>query len=156
MKTDQCVRRVVVGVDGSRGSLTALRKAAEEARQHRAALRPVLAYTSPEGDYVDMMWPLDAETARELARRAHEDLKSACRRALGGLPDDVPCEPVVARGPAGPLLVAGAAEDGDLLVVGGSSHGPVHRLLHGSVSLYCLRHAYGPVLVVPAGAEVNA
>ncbi|MFD0384944.1 universal stress protein [Streptomyces stramineus] len=95
------------------------------------------------------MWPPDEEEARELSHQAHDRLKCACERALGGLPRDVPCEPVVALGPAGPLLVEAAHEDGDLLVVGGGSHGPVHRLLAGSVSRYCVRHAPGPVLVVP-------
>ncbi|RLU83630.1 hypothetical protein CTZ27_28490 [Streptomyces griseocarneus] len=38
------IRRVVVGVDGSEGSLIALRQAADEARRHRAELRPVLIY----------------------------------------------------------------------------------------------------------------
>ncbi|MFD0384945.1 universal stress protein [Streptomyces stramineus] len=41
------VRRVVVGVDGSAGSLLALRRAAGEARRHRARLCPVLVYSSP-------------------------------------------------------------------------------------------------------------
>ncbi|MBB5122353.1 universal stress protein [Streptomyces eurocidicus] len=145
------VRRVVVGVDGSDGSLDALRKAAGEARRHGARLRPVLVHSSPEGDYVDMMWPPDPETARELADRARATLTAACERALGGLPGDLRCEPVVARGQAGPLLVAAACREGDLLVVGGGSHSAVHRLLMGSVSRYCLRHAPCPVLVVPPG-----
>ncbi|MCD9194567.1 universal stress protein [Streptomyces albireticuli] len=143
------VRRVVVGVDGSAGSLDALRKAAGEARRHRARLRPVLVHSSPEGDYVDMVCPPDPELARELDGRARATLADACERALGGLPGDLRCEPVVARGQAGPLLVAAACRDGDLLVVGGGSHGAVHRFLTGSVSRYCLRHAPCPVLVVP-------
>ncbi|MFI1801488.1 universal stress protein [Streptomyces sp. NPDC020379] len=142
------VRRVVVGVDGSAGSIAALRQATGEARRHHAELRPVLVYSSPQGDYIDMMWPPDPETARELAHKAHDDLMGACERA-GGLPDDVSCDPVVARGQAGPLLVEAATGDGDLLVVGSSSHHAVHRFLMGSVSRYCLRHAPGPVLVIP-------
>lgn len=146
------VRRVVVGVDGSAGSLVALRRAAGEARLHHAELRPVRIYSSPEGDYIDLMWPPDPEMARDLAHRAHDELVDACEQALGRLPDDPPCAPIVARGQVGPLLVESAAEDGDLLVVGGGSHGVVHRVLTGSVSRYCLRHAHGPVLVVPADA----
>lgn len=142
------VRRVVVGVDGSAGSIAALRQAAGEARRHHAELRPVFIYCSPQGDYIDAMWPPDPETARDLAHKAHEDLMCACERA-GGLPDDVPCDPVVARGQAGPLLVEAATGDGDLLVVGGGSRNVVRRFLMGSVSRYCLRHAPGPVLVIP-------
>ncbi|WKK23809.1 universal stress protein [Streptomyces olivoreticuli] len=148
------VRRVVVGVDGSAGSIAALRQAAGEARRHHAELRPVLVYSSPQGDYIDMMWPPDPEMARELAHQAHDDLMCACERA-GGLPDDVPCDPVVARGQVGPLLVEAAAENGDLLVVGGGSQSAVHRFLMGSVSRYCLRHAPGPVLVIPPEDSVG-
>ncbi|UQI44975.1 universal stress protein [Streptomyces sp. HU2014] len=146
------VRRVVVGVDGSDGSLEALRRAAGEARRHRARLRPVLVHSSPEGDYTDLMWPPDPEMARELDDRARATLTDACERALGGLPGDLRCEPVVARGQVGPLLVAAACREGDLLVVGGGSHGAVHRFVMGSVSRYCLRHAPCPVLVVPPAA----
>ncbi|MFF4528633.1 universal stress protein [Streptomyces sp. NPDC001407] len=148
------VRRVVVGVDGSAGSVAALRRAAGEARRHRAALRPVLVYSSPEGDYTDMLWPPDPEMARELAHKAHDDLMGACERA-GGLPDDVPCEPVVARGQVGPLLVEAATGDGDLLVVGSGSQNVVHRFFKGSVSRYCLRHAPGPVLLVPPEDQID-
>ncbi|MBT2386053.1 universal stress protein [Streptomyces sp. ISL-11] len=153
---NRSVRRVVVGVDGSDGSLVALRQAAGEARRHRAELRPVLVYSSPQGDYADMLWPPDPEESRELDDRAHEALRCACDHALGGLPHDLPCAPVVARGQAGPLLVEAADADGDLLVVGGGSHGALHRLLVGSVSRYCLRHAPGPVLVVPPRSATGA
>ncbi|MBH1934507.1 universal stress protein [Streptomyces sp. AV19] len=144
------VRRVVVGVDGSAGSLVALRQAAGEARRHGAELHPVFIYSSPQGDYIDLLWPPDERTARELAHQARDDLHDACVCAFGGEPDGLRCSPVVVRGRTGPALVASAAEDGDLLVVGGGSHGAVHRFLTGSVSRYCVRHARGPVLVVPA------
>ncbi|KNB52350.1 universal stress protein [Streptomyces caatingaensis] len=149
------VRRVVVGVDGSASSLAAFRQAVSEARRHGAELRPVFIYSSPQGDYVDMLWPPDEETARELAHQAREDLHDACVCALGGEPDGVRCSPAVVRGQAGPALVASAAEDGDLLVVGGGSHGAVHRFLTGSVSRYCVRHAHAPVLVVPAAGAAR-
>ncbi|MFI1279448.1 universal stress protein [Streptomyces sp. NPDC020858] len=46
----QAVRRVVVGVTGSPGSLTALHRAAAEARVRDAELRVVLAWQSPGGE----------------------------------------------------------------------------------------------------------
>ncbi|WP_367133873.1 MULTISPECIES: universal stress protein [Streptomyces] len=146
---NRAIRRVVVGVDGSAGSLVALRKAAEEARHHHATLRPVLAYSSPMGDYVDMIWPPDPATARSLDRAAFRQLIDACERALGGLPGDLRCAPAVGLGRPAPMLVQAAAEDGDVLVVGSGSQGALHRLLKGSVSRYCLRHCDCPVLAVP-------
>ncbi|GAA0401056.1 universal stress protein [Streptomyces luteireticuli] len=143
------VQRVVVGVDGSAGSLVALRRAAAEARRHGAELRPVFIYSSPQGDYIDMLWPPDERTARELAHQARDDLHEACVCGLGGEPDGLRYSEAVVRGQTGPALVSSAAEDGDLLVVGGGSHGAVHHFFTGSVTRYCLRHARGPVLVVP-------
>ncbi|MCC3775316.1 universal stress protein [Streptomyces sp. UNOB3_S3] len=146
---NRTVRRVVVGVDGSAGSLAALRKAAEEARRHHATLRPVLVYSSPMGDYIDLLWPPDPRTARELDHTAYRRLVDSCERALGGLPADVRCAPTTALGPPAPLLVQASGEDGDVLVVGSGGHGALHRLLKGSVSRYCLRHCDCPVMVVP-------
>ncbi|MGW1195485.1 universal stress protein [Streptomyces sp. NPDC002536] len=152
---NRTVHRVVVGVDGSANSLVALRKAAEEALRHHATLQPVLAYSSPMGDYVDMIWPPDERTARELDRAAYRQLIGACERALGGLPADVRCAPVTAFGEPAHLLVQASSDDGDLLVVGSGSHGALHRLLKGSVSRYCLRHCTCPVLVAPPAGKAE-
>ncbi|MEU1818909.1 universal stress protein [Streptomyces roseifaciens] len=152
---NRTIRRVVVGVDGSAGSLVALRKAAEEARRHHATLRPVLVYSSPMGDYVDMIWPPDPGTARSLDRAAFRQLADSCERALGGLPGDLRYAPAVGLGRPAPLLVQASAEDGDILVVGSGSQGVLHRLLKGSVSRYCLRHCDCPVMVVPPAAPTG-
>ncbi|RLU83631.1 hypothetical protein CTZ27_28495 [Streptomyces griseocarneus] len=103
-----------------------------------------------------MMWPPDPDTAGELAQEARRKLSDACERVLGGRVRDLPCTPLVSPARPGPLLVAGADEDGTLLVVGGGSHGAAHRALTGSVSRYCLRHARCPVLVVPPGRPRTA
>ncbi|MGK5627848.1 universal stress protein [Streptomyces sp. URMC 123] len=149
------IRRVVVGVDGSPGSIEALRHAAGEARRHRAELHPVYVYSSPEGDYVDRVWPLDPRTETELREKAREKLLRSCEHALGGLPDDVPFTPAVRHGEPRHLLVRCTRPDGDLLVVGTRCHGPVRRLLIGSVSRYCLRRARCPVLAVPGGPQAR-
>ncbi|MFD0384948.1 universal stress protein [Streptomyces stramineus] len=74
-----------------------------------------------------------------------------CDKALAGRADRPSIAPRVLRADPGPALVACAHHGGDLLVMGAGSHGPVRRLLRGSVSRHCLKHAHCPVLVVPPG-----
>lgn len=51
------VRRVVVGVHGSLGSLQALRHAAEEARDRDALLVTIIAWLPPGGDLAERRYP---------------------------------------------------------------------------------------------------
>jgi hypothetical protein len=51
------VRRIVVGVHGSLGSLQALRYAAEEARARKVPLVPVIAWIPPGGDMAERTHP---------------------------------------------------------------------------------------------------
>ena len=51
------VRRVVVGVHGSLGSLQALRRAADEARDRQATLVAVIAWVPPGGDFSERSHP---------------------------------------------------------------------------------------------------
>ncbi|MFJ4189268.1 universal stress protein [Kitasatospora sp. NPDC089509] len=150
------ITRVVVGVDGSRDSLLALRTAAEEARRHRAELKPVIAYSSPQGEYLDFRFPPEGGMAKLLHDKARDRLITCCARVLGGAPEDLTCSPVAVLGPVGPVLVGMARNAGTLLVIGGGSHGLLHRLTESSVRNYCVRHHQGPVLVVPLPGAVAA
>src|SRR5947209_2642901 len=51
------VRRVIVGVDGSMGSLQALRHAVSQARLHDAPLAAVIGFTPPGGEFMDRKVP---------------------------------------------------------------------------------------------------
>jgi nucleotide-binding universal stress UspA family protein len=51
------IRRVIVGISGSPGSLRALRYAEDLARTFDATLIPVLAWTPPSGDLADRRSP---------------------------------------------------------------------------------------------------
>jgi nucleotide-binding universal stress UspA family protein len=140
-------RRILVGVHGSLGSLQALRFAAEEARRRDARLVPIIAWIPPGGDLAERRQPVYSlrQIWREAARARLQD---AFDQALGGLPDGLPVEPLVVRGPAGPVLVDAADQPGDLLVVGTGGRGLLRRLRR-SVSRYCLAHAHCPVLAIP-------
>lgn len=142
------VRRVVVGVSGSAGSLQALRYAAELARNDKAMLVPVLAWIPPGGELADRRSP--CPTLRAIWKQAAWDrLWAAVDLAIGGPPADLGFSPEVVRGEAGRVLTEEAARLGDVLVVGAGRRGALRRLLACKVSRYCLAHAVCPTIAVP-------
>ncbi len=140
------VRRVVVGVSGSPGSLGALRYAAEMARGQGAALSPVHAWTPPGGEVADRRYP-NPYLRAVWKQAAWDRLWRAIELALGGPPDDIEFSPEVVRGRPGAVL-SQLAQPGDVMVVGTGRH-TVMRLMAGRVSRYCLAHARCPVIAVP-------
>lgn len=141
---------VVVGVDGSPASYTALRWALAYAGRTGARVHAVRCWTP----VVVKSWeaavigaPVSSED--EQRARAERELTEVVAAALARVPNgstQVAVQQKVVHGPAGPVL-AGEADGADLLVVG---HGMrVTELLHRSVTWYCVRHATCPVLVIP-------
>ena len=148
------VRRVVVGVHGSLGSLQALRLAADEARARQAALVPVIAWVPPGGDLAERSHP--SSYLREIWREAaRQRLADAFEAGLGGLPDDLMVRARIERGEPGPVLVDVAEGPEDLLVIGTGRRSPIVRALRRSVGRYCLAHARCPVLAVPPSALMS-
>ncbi|MFH8776194.1 universal stress protein [Streptomyces sp. NPDC017958] len=141
--------RVVVGVSGSLGSLTALGRAAYEARRRGAELWPVLAWEPPGGDQAARRFPASAAMVEEWERLARERLVGALREVFGGTDTGLPGQALVARGAPGWALVQIADRKDDILVVGAGRRGRLHRALSPSVGRYCLAHATCPVLAVP-------
>jgi nucleotide-binding universal stress UspA family protein len=148
------VRRVVVGVHGSLGSLQALRLAAEEARERRAVLVATVAWMPPGGDLAERTHPSSylRKVWREAARQR---LLDSFDNGLGGLPDDIEIHARVERGEAGSVLVDVADQAGDLLVIGTGRRSFVSRVFRSSVGRYCLAHAKCPVLAVPPSALMD-
>jgi nucleotide-binding universal stress UspA family protein len=145
------VRRVVVGVSGSLGSLQALRLAADEARAREATLVAVIAWVPPGGDLSERSHP--SPYLRQIWREAaRQRLADAFDAGLGGIPDDVAVVARIERGESGPVLVDVAGSPDDLLVIGTGRRSPIRRALHKSVGRYCLAHAKCPVLTVPPSA----
>src|SRR5438034_7638707 len=109
-------RRIVVGVSDRPGNLPALRYAAGLARACDAALMLVHAWVPSGPEFAAWQFP-----ANPLVLQWQDDawrrLWHALDSAFGGLPPDVPAEPLVVRGNAGPVLVGSASRDGDTLVV---------------------------------------
>ena len=140
------VGAVTVGVDGSAGSIAALRWALGEARLRKAPLRIIhvfsYGYIGGAGGYIGSM----SVDVGDLNRAAEELLESATRNVIASETDlDISCE--VIQGFAA-LVLVGAVTTGDLLVVGARGHGLLPELLLGSVSQQCVHHSPCPVVVV--------
>jgi len=147
------VRRIVVGVHGSLGSLQALRYAADEARERDVPLVPVIAWVPPGGDLAERRH--SSPYLRKIWRdAAWEKLTTAFDDGLGGMPTDLEVEPHVERGETGPVLVDVANRAEDLLVVGAGRRG-LGRFLRHSVARYCVANARCPVLAVPPSALMD-
>ncbi len=147
------MRRVIVGVSGSAGSVRALRYAAQLACDADAPVIAVLAWVPPGGDLAERRAP-SPELRRIWRRAAAERLDAAMQAAWGGMPAGLTVQPTVARGPAGPVLVQVADLADDLLVIGAGRRGALARLWRGQVSRYCLAHAKCAVLAVPPADQV--
>lgn len=127
---------VVVGVDGSPDSESAVRWADRYAQATGASLRLVTAWALPRSYGIQMR--TDAFDPQSEARAIVERTKSGVSTPA------VRVEASAAEGAAGPVLVS-ASDDAALLVVGGHGHSRIDTLLLGSVSSYCLHHARCPV-----------
>ena len=148
------VRRIIVGVHGSLGSLQALRYAADEARQRNVPLLPVTAWVPPGGDLAERRH--SSPYLRKIWREAAtERLWAAFADGLGGVPADLEVKAQVVRGEPGPALVDVADRPDDLLIIGTGRRAGLGRTLRRSVSRYCLAHARCPVLAVPPSALMD-
>jgi nucleotide-binding universal stress UspA family protein len=132
---------IVVGVDGSVGSIEALKWAARWAEHTGDTILAVHAWQQPSAfgvAYLPPDWQPDED--------AHAVLEEAIRAAFG----DTPPAGLLARtfeGPAAAILEA-VSQGAQLLVVGSRGHGEIVGALLGSVSLHCTAHAGCPVVVV--------
>jgi nucleotide-binding universal stress UspA family protein len=137
--------RIVVGVDGSETSKSALAWSVDEARLRRARVTAVHAWMPP---YVGAeLVPAAAFETDEYERRGSETLASV----IDGIDTEgleAPVERrVVSDAPASALVAA--AEGADLLVVGSRGVGGFKGLLLGSISHHVTHHARCPVVVIP-------
>jgi nucleotide-binding universal stress UspA family protein len=146
---------VVVGVDGSPESRTAIEFAMREAARRHAQVRVVAAAQLPE------YWTRAYGTAALWSpEEVIADTKLAARQTVDDVVNAHPeltaieftVEAVV--GQPGPVLVD-ASEGADLLVLGHRGCGAVRSALLGSVGLHCVLHAACPVTVVRPTAVVD-
>lgn len=136
---------MVVGVDGSTGSMKALRWALERSDRF-GPVQLVAAWHYPWWGYAMPISP-PADQFRQLAVHAAED-------ALFLADDGQLPQPIICRADAGPTLVdIGAGTN--LIVVGTRGRSGLKDTMLGSVSSYVVANAAVPVAVIPVGASVD-
>lgn len=143
--------RVVVGVDGSAGSIEALRWAATYAAATGAAIDAVMSWHLPTAAGV-IPPGIASQTITDEARAS---MLEALDKTL-----------VVVFGPATPptvqarvtyghpaMVLVDESQNADLLVVGNRGHGAFSGMQTGSVSLHCVNNAHCVVVVVRGEAN---
>jgi nucleotide-binding universal stress UspA family protein len=140
---------VVVGVDGSPGSHTAIRLALQEAQFRNVPLIAVMAFAGESMMTSTPTRPASRLNTAEERTITEGTLRQVVQDALGEHAAGVDTR--VVQGVPGHALVQAAREAGaQMVVLSARSDGAVSRLL-GTVSQFVLRNAPCPVLVVPAG-----
>lgn len=140
-------KKIVVGVDGSEPSLTALRWAADAAGKHGCSLVVLNAWsatpppvTGPSATYAVH------DGATSSASAAEGQLLGAIREVLGEDPPIVVLPKVNQGNPA--KLLIDASADAEMLVVGTRGLGGFVGLMLGSVSQHVAVHASCTVVIV--------
>ena len=141
---------IVVGVDGSKGGVEALKFAIEEARVRGADVKAVAAWEVPATAYGSgmMPMPIDPSAYEKIAQDALDKSLEETAASTAG----VSVTPLLHQGHPANVLVA-EAHGADLLVVGSCGLGGFKGLLLGSVSQQCAHHATCPVAIVPNGSR---
>ncbi len=143
---------IVVGMDGSPGSLAALGWAVREARLRGSSIRAVMAWQQPLAYGGANSWALGMDPAvdTEYDLSAAVDAEIARLGEDFGPQDDVDIVYEALEGHPAEALIAAADDPDALLVVGSRGHGGFVGALLGSVSQHVVSHAHCPVVVVRA------
>ena len=138
-------KTIVVGVDGSPSSRTALTWAAAEAADHGADLVVINVWEHtllpPAGSV-----SVSERYVPDPSQRTAQDLVNVIKEELGENPP-VLVQPQVKQGNPAKVLID-QSEKADLLVVGTRGHGGFRGLVLGSVSQHVAAYANCPVTVV--------
>jgi nucleotide-binding universal stress UspA family protein len=150
---------IVVGVDGSSSSRSAVRWAAREARMRNAPLSLVHVVVTPAWGPTpwllsDAPLPLPAEEDPALEEAGQKIIAEAIKIAEDSTPDDVLTEiksEVYFSVPVSTLV--NLSKQAQMVVVGCRGQNTMSRVLLGSVSNGLLHHAHCPVAVIHDAVE---
>ena len=146
---------IIVGVDGSEHSLSALDWALDETDLRKTPLTVVTVSPIVTGIYGPGYAPADyypvEEESRAQAEKATQDLVNEAVGRRGAAPAATVTVRALSGTAADELINASA--DADLLVVGARGAGGFARLVMGSVSTQVTHHALCPVVIVPGNRK---
>ena len=144
--------RVVVGYDGSAGSVNALTHAARLANARNVTLLMLMAIPNldPKNSRTARALKLDPDYLTHIKARAQRKLDTAAGQLKAQYPQLTVEEALVSANPAGAL--AQASKDAALVVVGVRGHSSeLLSPMLGGISATVIAHSVGPVMVVPDG-----
>lgn len=148
MGANQEMGKIVVGIDGSSGSIAALKEAARMAEATGSWLDVVACWNVP----TSLAVPYALGTV-EFEKGARQLLQDTVTNTFGmQLPENM--STTLVQGQPRQKLIE-MSDGSDMLVVGRRGYGGFTGLLLGSVSQACVAHAHCPVLVVNAGKEFD-
>ena len=147
------MRTIVVGIDGSAGSMNALRWAIRHSSMGDL-IRAVYVWQVYRGALPHLVPLSEIEALRPEADQFVADTVESVVRELGIEPDAA-IERVSYYGHPGKWL-AKLSQEVDLVVVSRRGHSNVPTLLLGSVSSYVVHHAHCPVAVIPEDRSVDS
>lgn len=160
--------RIVVGVDGSRHSRRALRRAMEEAQLRNGTVDAVYVYEPPRRSVSDDLVGLPLGTGAPIGgaistrgpdhdppsrhREAHQvaetRLEHFVKEAVGSDAASMPRLVAIADENAASALID-HANDADMLVIGTRGLGGFTGMLLGSVAHQCIQRSTCPMLILP-------
>jgi nucleotide-binding universal stress UspA family protein len=138
---DGPARTIVVGVDGSDGSVGALSWACDRAEGTGASVEAVTTWQWP----MSLGPAVPIPTGYDPARDAQTMLETIVQPEADRHPSLTIRARVIEGHPAEALVEA--SRSADLVVVGSRGHGGFAGMLLGSVSQHCAAHAASPVLI---------
>lgn len=148
--------RIVVGVDGSRESMAALRWAVEEARFRGAYVETVYVFQNTpswrlygyqQGRLADAH---DEPHENLLTLEKHGDAHRLVDRMVDNVAgtSDVGIESVMVEDRYPAHVLVELSEGAEMLVVGSHGRSSASEMLLGSVSHYCATHARCPIVII--------
>jgi nucleotide-binding universal stress UspA family protein len=135
---------IVVGIDGSEASQTALRWAAKEAHRRGVGLQVVTCWSYPMLPWGPYQPPLSSQ---DFSAEAREVADTEIEKVLGPDAETLDIQVAVLEGAAS-LRLLEYDDAADMIVVGSRGRGGFAGLLLGSVSQHLAEHARCPVVII--------
>lgn len=143
---------IVVGVDGSPGSVEALGWGVAEARRRDTRIEVILAWQDP---YTVIGPPPPTWVAGEARQRLEQLVADSVEDAFRAAGGPVPVTRQIRSGHAVDVLTE-AARDAAMLVVGSRGRSPARAAFLGSVGQRCVQSAPVPVVVIRRPVAASA